>query len=578
MGITSSLQIGRSALTASELAIQVTGNNLANAATPGYSRQIAYLQPARGDGSFPGNSIGSGVNVRDIRRQVDQALQARLWSSTSSQAGADQTLSILSGLESSLNELSGNDLSSALTHFFGAWSDRANLTQSSGVVVQQGDTLAGFVRRLRTDLTGQRSQIDTQLGASVDQADGVLSQIASLNTAISTSEVGGTTANSLRDQRDTLVGRLSELMDVSAVEQPGGSVNILAGSTPIVLGGVSRGLTLKRETVNGKIVASVRVKEDGDKLSVSAGSIGSLLAGRESAINDTISTLDSIASQLIFQVNRLHSTGTNADGLRTTTGTLSVPTADRTRALNDPANDTFGNLPFKAVSGGFLVNVKQAATGATQTVRINVDLDGVTAAGAPGTADDTSLENIRAGLDAIDGITATITPDGKLKVDADQGFQFSFQDDTSGVLAVTGVNAYFTGKDASDIGVRDDLKTDPSLLTVGRIQNGQFVANGTALQLAQVQDQSLAALGNQSLRAKWSATAQSVGSQTDAAKTNSDAAGLVRGSLDAQRSAVSGVSVDEEAINLMNYQRQYQGAAHFISVVDQLSQALLAIV
>jgi flagellar hook-associated protein 1 len=576
MGLSSSLQIGNSALTASSLALQVAGNNLANAATPGYSRQIAYLTPARTD-SNGRISIGTGVRISDVRRQFDHALQARLNTGVSQEAAAGQQHRILAQIESALGELGDNDLSSQLSKFFGSWSERANLSQSSAVVVQQGQALSDFVRRLRSDLSDQREQIDRQLSVQVDLADGLLSQVADLNRAISDAEAGGGRANALRDQRDTVITELSQYMDLSAIEQPNGSVDILIGSTPVVLGGDSRGIELRRRTEGNSLSVSVNVKQDGQQLGIRSGQIGSMLADRDTQVRGIIGTIDRLTSQLIFEVNKLHSTGTNASGLSTTTGSLSIAAPDRTLALNDPSSGTFAGLPYQAVSGGFTIQVK-APGGATQSVRVDIDLDGRTAGGAAGFGDDTSPEDIRAALDAVPGISATIDGEGRLKVDADPGFSFSFSEDSSGALAVMGVNSFFTGTDGSDIGVRQALHDNPSLLTTGRIINGTFVENGTALAIADVQNQALSGLGGQTLKRSWTDSVQQLGVRTDAAGSASQAASVVRQSLEAQRASVSGVSIDEESINLMTFQRQYQGAARFISIVDEMTQTLIALI
>jgi flagellar hook-associated protein 1 FlgK len=252
--------------------------------------------------------------------------------------------------------------------------------------------------------------------------------------------------------------------------------------------------------------------------------------------------------------------------------------SDQRLAINDPANETFAGLPFRAQSGGFLVQVRQISSGATQSVRVNIDLDGVTSAGLAGINDDTTPEQIRAALDAVGGIRATFTPEGRLKVEAETGYDFSFADDTSNVLAVLGVNSYFTGTDASNLQVRADLVADPTKLVTGRMSNGQFIENGTVLAIAQLQDRPLASLSNQSILGSWRDTVQAIGVVTSAAQVDAQAAGVIRDSLDAQRAAMSGVSVDEEAINLSNYQRAYQGAARLVQVTDELTQTLMSLI
>ena len=580
MGLTSSLQIGRSALTASQIALQVTGNNLANAATPGYSRQVATLAPMR-DARSGALFLGRGVTVLDVNRQIDLALQTRLWAGISQQAASRTDLELLSSVETTLNELSGSDLSSELSAFFASWSELANSPGATGarsLVIQKGVALASFIRQMRADLESTRSQIDRQLDAGVARADQLLSEIAGLNAAIVTAEGGGSEANGLRDQRDALISELSELLDVSTVQREGGAVDVLVGSTPVVIAGRSRGLTLERRAAAGGTAVSIRLRESPQDVSVTSGRIGSLLGQRTTLVDSTIERLDAVASQLIFQVNRLHSTGYSSTPLTSLTGTRAVPGADTVRALNDPANETFAGLPFQAVNGGFLVTVTDQATGAAQTVRIEVDLDGLDDNGNPGYGDDSSVQSIAAALNAVPNLTATVNANGTISISAAPGYSFGFSEDSSGVLALLGINTFFTGATGKDIDVRPDLQATPSLLSAGRIVGGEAVDNGAALAIAGLGDLGIAALGGASIRESWLEATQSIGIRAAAAKTREEAADLVRENLEAQRASVSGVSIDEESINMLNSQRQYQGAARFITVIDELTQTLLSLI
>ena len=579
MGLTGALYIGRSALTASQLGIQVAGNNMANAATPGYSRQRALFSPTTGGRDISGSFVGRGVSVSAVNRQVNEAIQARLRTGVSTEAGALARLQVYSGVESTLNELTGFDLSSQLNTFFSTWSERANLVQSSAVVVQQGQQFASFLNQMRADLSDQRELIDDQIANAVNRADAILNQVAQLNGQISSAEVGQAQANGLRDQRDTLLQELGELMDVSVVEHSGGQVDVLVGSTPVILGGVSRGLDLRaRTTTDGSLEVDVITRDGGATLGVRTGQIGGLLETRENAVDSTIETLDELASRLIFEMNKLHSTGANPDGLSSATAGVSLQPGDEALALNDPANASINDLPFQPVNGGFLVRVTNQATGATQTVRIDVDLDGIDNTGAQGFGDDTSLDDIIASLDAITGLNASLTPDGKLRVSAADGYDFSFSEDTSGVLAVLEVNSFFTGRNANEIAVRDDLLADPTGLSTGRFDSqGKFIENGTALGIAQLLDSEQAGLSNRSFREFWTDEVQTVANRTATALSQAESAGLVRQSLEAQRAALSGVSIDEEAIDLLTYQRQFQGAARLISVVQELTNELVSL-
>lgn len=574
MSLSAAMQIARSALTASQVGIQVAGNNMANAATPGYSRQVVRFDPVRGVGDLGG---GRGVQVREVRRMIDEALQSRLRHGVSDEAAARQQSFMLSQVEAILGELGDNDLSSELTAYFNAWSERANQTNANGIVIEQGRKLADFIRRTRTALSEQLQQGDRQLGAAVARADSILGKVADLNRAIADAESNGSVAGALRDQRDNALSELAELIDVTVVHR-GGSVDVLVGSSPILLGASSRGLELSRVADGDGVRVAVTVRADGQTLSISSGAVGALLDGRAGTIQGTIERLDSLASQLIFQVNRVHSTGISGNGLASNLATLRIASGDRALALNDPANATFAGLPFAPVNGGFNVHVRNSATGQMQTVRIPVDLDGINSAGLPGYGDDTSAEDIRAALDAIPGLSATFNPEGKLRIEAASGMTFHFSEDSSGVLAVLGVNAFFTGRSGLDIGVREELSASPHLLAAGRLVNGEIVENGSALELAALGERTFEALGGRSLQQLWSDSAQVIGSRAAAAKVNAEASEIVRAGLESQRSVVSGVSIDEEAMSLMSYQRQFQGAARLISVTDELMRILISIV
>lgn len=579
MGLSSAIQIGRSALTASQLGIQASSNNLANAATPGYNRRVIDLRSVAGSASATDQQIGLGVQVGQIRRQVDESLLSRLNIAVGNEANAQQRLSVLSQIEFTLNELTDQDLSSELSSFFSAWSEISNGTDSSSLVVEQGARLAGVIRRTREDLVEQRNALDNQLDAQILQADDLLTRIAELNTAIVNSEVDIDEAGVLRDQRDQLVRELSQYIDVTAISRETGAVDVLVGSTPLVQGAISRGLTVRKETRGSEIEISVAVKQDGEQLRVDSGSIGALLTGRDSSINRTIDDLDDLASSLIFEINKLHSTGTNASGYTGIVASRALGVDDIDRALNAADNETLRNLPFSAVNGGFDIIVTDVATGARQTTRIDIDLDGIDSTGQPGTTDDTSLRDIATALNAVAGISASVGADGLLRVDASAGSEFSFADDTSGALAVLGVNNYFTGTDARDFAVDERFSDQPSLLARGRFDaDGVFVENGNSLAIANVQEKTLTALGGRSVRGFWRDSVQRIGTETAAASQAAQSANVVREGLDSQRLAFSGVNEDEEAINLLSFQRQFQGAARVISTADELLQELLALV
>lgn len=581
MGLTSSLYIGQSALAASQLALQVTGNNLANAATPGYHRQRVDLTTTQGQQVGPRLNVGRGVGVQEIRRLIDPALQSRVRQASAAEGAASVGLSIMGQLETLTTDTSGrgNDLSGLLTRTFNAFSELANTPAAPtarAAVIEQGSALAGYLQDLRRQLIGQRGQVDAQINDATRQADSLIRQIADLNGAIVTSEggLGGLNGNgNLRDQRDRLLGELGELMDITVNDQGNGSVDVYINSSPVVLGTSVRPLEFRLKSDADQLIAGVVSTTTNEDLIIRSGKIGGLLANRTGAVQGTIDDLDRLSSALIFQVNSIHAQGRPATLLRDVTGSLQTAIPDQTRAFNDTANSTIAKLPYAPRNGSFAVRITDA-NGNTSSTRINIDLDGITNTGTPGTADDTSLISLVASLNAVTSLTAQITPAGELRLTTAAGYDVSFADDTSGILATLGVNSFFTGTSGQDIAVRADLRADPTKLTVGSDPG----KNEAALAIAALRTAGLDTLSGQSLNDLWASSTGRNAVALQSAQSSYDSLSTVRQSLEAQEAALSGVSTDEESISLITYQQQYQGAARFISVINDLTQTLLQLV
>ncbi len=572
MSLTSSMQIARSALITSQLGLQVTSQNMANAATPGYTRQIALLQAVRGRASDP-FQIGQGVAVQDVRRQIDDALQRRLWNSNSQEYASAQQLNVFSQLETILNEGTEFDMSTQLSSFFNSWTEATTLLDSGPNIVNQGESLASFIRNMQTDLIQQREQLEDQIDAQVLRADSILDEIASINQVISENEISDAQASGLRDRRDQIVTELAQLMDVTVVETNSGGYDIYSGSTPVVQGARNRGVEISRVTEGDTLTVRVELAADSTPLPITGGSIGGLLTSRDGAIDATLEKLDTLSAQLIFEVNRLHSLGVNKDWLTTTSGTLQIGSGDQSLSLNDPNNSTFADLPFAAVGGSFVINVRNE-DGASSQTQINIDLDGIdNTTGLAGYTDDTTPADILAQLNGVEGIDASFDASGRLVIESQPGFSYSFEDDSSGVLATMGVNSFFEGTNAATIGVREDIE-----VMLGHMVDDQFIANGTALAMGNLTTEASEGLGGLSISKFWAQQAQEIATDTSSARTNANADRLVRESLDGQRAAISGVSIDEESINLMSYQRQYQAAAQVITTAQQMFDTLLSLV
>ncbi len=569
MSLSAALNIARSALTVNQAAIQTVGNNIANVGNANYTRQTP-IQSTALDSLVNGMRVGNGVQLDGIKRQIDEALQGRLRNSMSDSESAGAQQQWLSRVEAVFNELSDQDLSTQFSKFFNSWSDLANKPQDVGlrqVVLQQGQTVADQFHQMNQSVTSLQTELDKTVNGLANRADNLSNQLADLNVKIVQAESGGAAsqANGLRDQRDTALKDLSNLMDVRTVEQPNGTMNVYVGSEPLVVNGNSRGVATRVVTAeDGSQVTKVVFKSNNGELSLESGQLGALGKVRDT-LNSVADNVNQLAGSLAFELNKVHASGQGLQGVATVIGTTTL--TDSTVALTDTKS---GLRPSQMPStGSFVVHVKDKATGLSTSTLVQVDLDG------QGT--DTSLDSLIAQLDNVDGITAA-NNGGRLQVSADNApaQEISFSQDSSGVLASLGVGTFFSGNDARTINVNATLKDNPNLLAAAK--NGNSGDNQTARAIANLETTALRSLNGQTLTGTYQSMVNTVAAQSSTASSNAEAASVVVETLSAQREAISGVSLDEEAVNLMRYQHAFQGAARVISVVDELMNTMLGLV
>ena len=560
MSLNGTLQIGKTALASTQAAIQTVGNNIAGASDPNYTRQVADIRATPGQKIGPGLILGTGVDLVGVTRQIDEALTARLRNGLADAAGSKASSAWLDQIESTFNELGDADLSTQFSTFFGAWSDAASKPTDVALrqnVITEGGALAAKLRDTRGGLENLTAAAGDQLQALANTADDLARQVADLNGQIVRAEGGANAAaNGLRDRRDALLGNLAEIVNVTVKHSDNGSANVYVGSEPLVVGDRSHGVKLtKRDDANGEATYQLTFADNGTPLGARSGKLGGT-ASAFGQITDARDGLDALAGGLIFELNKLHSTGQGLVGYDDATSSNRV--ADAAAALDSDA----AGLAFSPTNGSFVVNVRDKVTGdATPTL---IDVGG-----------GKTLADLAADLNAVSGVTASVV-DNRLRVKSDSpGQDLTFADDTSGVLAALGVGGFFTGSSAADVKVSSALD-DPRRLALSR--NGRPGDNATATKIAALQDSGLASFGGGSITQSYQALVYDVSSHAAAARNDADAAASVQDTLSAQREALSGVSLDEEAVTLLRYQRSYQGAARVIAAVDEMFQTILQLV
>ncbi len=563
--VNSALQIGRSALLAYQGGLQIIGNNIANLGSEGYTRQSPMIAPLGGTYEADGFKPGGGVALAEIRRNIDETLNVRLRMALGDQNGALAEHQALVELESLFNALSDEDLSSQLNAFFNAWADLQNTPEdlsTRSLVLNQGSVLAEAFRRTLQLLNSQYEALNQQITQTVGRINEIAADLADVNVQIVMGEASTTTPVSmLRDQRDRLLAELSELVAIQTREQPDGSVNVYIGNEPLVQRATYRELTTTSETVNRRQTDVVRWKDNNKQITPWGGRLEGLMTARDTHVVDQINKLDALALAVIADVNRIHAGGQGLEGFQTLTGSYDV--FDPAVALNTANN----NLPWVPTNGSFLITVTNTTTGLQETVRIDVDLDGIGA--------DTTLNSLAADITAtVSDVTATATADNRLKIDAGAGYTVTFGEDTSGVLGALGLNTFFSGKDASTIALDGNMVGQPNRVAAA---TSGLVGDGTnAGQIAELATAASAHLNNgQSLLDQYNATMAELATTSSAAQNAVGAADVISGALQAQWESVSGVNLDEETLMLMRYQRAFQGAARIVTVVDELIQQVL---
>ncbi len=567
MGLSSALNIGRTALEAYQAALQVAGQNIANVGTPGYTRSSVRLASVPGQ-TIRAGQFGQGVVVNSIRRNISEALQARLRTGVSDLGASSVVRDVLNQIESVLDPLGDRNVGALVSEFFGSLNDLQNTPDNAatrGIVVSTSQALVQRIRDTRASLIGLRDQINGEIRTAAERGDQLASEIADLNQRIVIAEAGSNgQASALRDQRDQLLEELSDIFELQTREQPSGAVNVYIGNESLVQFGQSFGIKVENEVDEDGFAAIVlRFKINNGPITTTGGRIGGLIEARDTHTTTQVTRLDQFASGLIDAVNRVHAGGQGLAAFSSITGTNCVE--DSTVALNDPAS----GLSFPPQTGTFFIDVRDNASGESIRTQININLDGIGA--------DTTLDSLAADINAnVAGVTATVLPNGRLELTAAAGYSFTFADDTSGTLAALGINTLFTGTGSLDIGVNDLIVNNPDYLAASTTP---FVGDGSnATALVSVQNQAVAVLGGVSLNEHYATTMSELAVRASSAKSTNDAAVVILESLTVQRESISGVNLDEEAVAMITSQRAYEGAARYMNVVNEMLQTLLTLI
>ncbi len=565
MSLFGSIQLAGNTLQAVQVGLQVVGNNIANANTPGFIREEVVYSPApvQRQGRL---ILGLGVEVDGIVQRADRFLQERLRNATSDRTGAEVSEKAYADLELILGELSDTDLSTSFSSFFSAVDDVLNDNSNLSVrnlAVLQGRSLTQDINRIYSRVDDLFGRLDTRVEAIAGEINNLAEEVRNLNLQITTIEGGGLSgsqAGGLRTQRDNAVSRLANLVDIRVSEQPNGSITVSLGGDFLVVDGIRREVAANDITDGVRGPATIRFVDLNSPLTLSSGELQGLYTARDGILGGFLTDLDDLAGTLTFEFNKLFSQGQGLAGFDQVTS--QEPVFDVSAPL-----DAAG-LAFTPENGSFDLLVYNTNTQVTETNTIRVDLNGLD--------DDTSLTDLVSQLGAIQGITASITPSGALTIATDAtDTQFAFARDSSGLLAAIGINTFFTGSTASGISVNNALNGIGNAARFAASLGGIGADAQNAEQLAEFFSRSLDGENGASLAERNEQLVNTVTQGATVAQAVADGLRVFEATLEGENQAFSAVNIDEEAIRMITLQRTFQASARFIQTITELLDTLI---
>lgn len=571
------MRIGESALYAFRVGLQVTSNNIANADTPDYSRQEVILQENQTGIRIKEGILGTGVKVARIISLRDNSLINDLHTKTGDYYDYATRRPLIDELESIFNNDEDFGLNAVMDKFWSAWGDLANRPDGAGersAVLETGATLANYFQDINGQLEIKKTNLTTQLDAGVTRINELVESIAAANERIYHMELTGAEASEARDQRDGLVKELATYVGVNYYEDEDGMLSI----------SLSNGKTLVNKLTTFQMEfdssGAITINSDGADITsqIQGGQMGAWIEIRDVVIEQYQANLNELAKGVISAVNKVHQNGVGLEALTEVTGSTIVTDADVPLASAASGIDFYDEIQ----DGYFKVFVYDS-NGDVVSHRIDVTTN-------------TSLNDVIAQLNNITGVTAVQNDTGKLNISSNLGYSFAFGEvdtEQSNMLMALGVNTFFSGYNAGDMAVNYEVASNQNKVNAGIVDpktgNIDPGDNKMALMIEDVQNQKLDFQKYTYIRDQAPGVETVTTTLTDYLGAMLSELGVIQNDYAANEdyndlmvtqvqdliAEKSGVNLDEEMLNLLMYQRAYQGAARIITTADEMLQTLL---
>lgn len=562
MNIYGVMNTAKNALAASQTAIGVTGNNIANINDPNYSQQVTVLSPGPVQ-DYGGFSIGTGVSVTAVTRNFDGFLFNQSVDANSNESLWNMKSQLMNQVNSVLNDTSGTGIGNAISSYFQSWQTLA--TNPTGVterqaVVSTANTLTDDISKAASQLVAMQGNSNTDIANAIPQLNVYTSQIAGLNKLIHETEVGTNKANDYRDQRDALIQKVSTLVGVSYFEQSNGEdILMLKNGSPLVDGQSNYPLSSALNPANPRVTSVYWNAPSGTQVDVTnqitGGQMGAWLQTRDKDVQSVLDHLDTLAGSIVATVNNLHNTGYGLDG-STGNNFFNAITPGGTGLLSNTGN---GVITGKLLNpANVSLDHYNLAYDGTSYAITNTDQGGVTQLAGANIA---SVQNFFQQRGYSINLTGTPMAGDSFNISAVNNaatlmsVSTSVQNDRNKVAAGTTTQ-----------GADGTLAQQMGLMVNQTVIGGPWSANGT--------------VGTNGLYTFGDFYSSAIGAMATSAQNATSSSTIAQNTLTQTNNLmqqISGVNMDEQMINLVQYQNSYQAAAKALTTADQMLQSLFSI-
>ncbi len=315
--ILGALEVAKRALQAQQLAQEVTGHNIANANTEGYSRQEAvmvttrpYANPTFQSRTTPGQ-VGTGVKISTVRRHRDDFLDFEIRKEKSDLGAWNAKHKLYGELEVVFAEPQDTGFNEVLNNFWNSWQELSVNPENFAIrsqLKEQAISLTTAINQISNNLRDIRLDLNEEIKVKVDEVNSIAQRIKDLNDQIAKVELSGDKANDYRDKRDLLLDKLSEIVNIDYNEMDNGMVYVRVGGRTLVSGMFIHKLEARSSNYDAQMV-DVYWENTHDKPLLTTGELKGLLESRDEIIPHYQSMMDDFAKTLVEEVNKIHKKG-----------------------------------------------------------------------------------------------------------------------------------------------------------------------------------------------------------------------------------------------------------------------------